>query len=111
MKAHLNETGPFQPFLKWVGETKNSVNNFYIVPDQKVISYMIHTAVDSINKLFMAHFAFAVSCIGTLFNFYEFIQTNMYGMDVGSGMMSHQVKEIRAGIIQSAEIAKFKTAH
>lgn len=56
---------------------------------------MWETAVAAFDELFKAHFAFAVSYDGALFNFYTFIQTTVYGIDVGNARESPRVKEIR----------------
>ncbi|XP_071325218.1 uncharacterized protein [Trachinotus anak] len=102
METFLKETGPAQPFLLCVGERKNSIQNHYIVLDQKVIPCMTQTGVAAFDELFKSHFAFSLSYDEPLFNFYTFIQTSMYGIDVGSVRESPRVKEIRARILYSA---------
>ena len=52
------------------------------------------------DELFKAHFAFAVSYDEALCNFYTFIQTTMYGIDVGSVKQSPHV---RARIFHSTD--------
>ncbi|XP_030228426.1 uncharacterized protein LOC115555605 isoform X2 [Gadus morhua] len=84
METFLKETGPAQPFLLCVGERKNSIQNFYIILDQKAIPSKTQTGVAAFDELFKAHFAFAVSYDEALCNFYTFIQTTVYGIDVGS---------------------------
>ncbi|KAG7526587.1 hypothetical protein JOB18_042267 [Solea senegalensis] len=74
METFLKETGPAQPFLLCIGERSNSIQNFYIVLDQKAIPCLTHTGVAAFDELFKAHFAFAVSYNEALCNFYTFIQ-------------------------------------
>nr|XP_046232298.1 uncharacterized protein LOC124052281 isoform X2 [Scatophagus argus] len=102
MDAFLKETGPVQPLLLCVGERKNSIQNFYIVLDQKVIPCSTQTGVAAFDELFKAHFAFAVSYDEALNNFYTFIQTTVYGIDVGVMKESPRVKEIRARLLHTA---------
>ncbi|XP_062309209.1 uncharacterized protein LOC134038860 isoform X1 [Osmerus eperlanus] len=102
METFLKETGPAQPFLLCVGERKNSIQNFYIILDQKAIPSKTQTGVAAFDELFKAHFAFAVSYDEALCNFYTFIQTTVYGIDVGSVKESPRVKEIRARFLHSS---------
>lgn len=102
MQTLLKEIGPAQPFLLCVGERKNSIQNFYIVLDQKVIPCTTQTGVAAFDELFNAHFAFVVFCDEALCNFYTFIQTTIYGIDVATVKLSPHVKEIRARILHSA---------
>lgn len=99
METFLKETGPAQPLLLCVRERKNSVQNFYIVLDQKAIPCMMQTGVAAFDELFKSHFAFAVSYDEALRNFYTFIQSTVYGIDVGSVKESPRVKEIRARLL------------
>ncbi len=55
---------------------------------------MTQTAVAVFDELFKAHFVFAVSYDEALCNFYMFIQTTVYGIDVGTAKESPRVKEI-----------------
>lgn len=103
METFLKETGPAQPFILCVGERKNCIQNFYIVLDQKAIPCATQTGVAAFDELFKAHYAFAVSYDEALHNFYTFIQTTVYGIDVGSVKESPRVREIRARILQSAD--------
>lgn len=95
------KAGPTQPFLLCVGERKNIIQTFYIVLDQKVIPCVTQTGVAAFDELFKAHFVFAVSYDEALHNFYTFIQTTVYGIDVGSVKESPRVREIRARILHS----------
>ncbi len=68
---------------------------------------MTQTAVAAFDELFKAHFVFAVSYDEALCNFYTFIQTTVYGIDVGTAKESPRVKEIRVRI-QNRAIPQFR---
>ncbi|XP_045572381.1 uncharacterized protein isoform X6 [Salmo salar] len=88
-----------QPFLLCVGERKNSIQKFYIVVDQKAIPCKTQTSVAAFDELFKAHYVFSVSYHEALCNFYTFIQTTVYGIDVGKAKESSRVKEIRVRLL------------
>ncbi|XP_074523915.1 uncharacterized protein LOC141788757 [Halichoeres trimaculatus] len=102
MDLFLKETSLAQPYVLCLGERKNRIQNFFIVLDQKVIPCATQTGVAAFDELFKAHFTFAVSYDEALCNFYTFIQTTVYGIDVGVVKESPRVKEIRSRILQSA---------
>lgn len=95
MDTFLSWSGSTQPFLLGIGEKKSSIQKFYVILDQKAIPCETQTAVAAFDELFKAHFVFAVSYDEALFNFYTFIQTTVYGIDVGNARESPRVKEIR----------------
>ncbi|KAJ8375057.1 hypothetical protein SKAU_G00056370 [Synaphobranchus kaupii] len=95
MDTFLGRVGSTQPFLLGVGEKKSSIQKFYVILDQKAIPCEAQTAVAAFDELFKAHFVFAVSYDDALFSFYTFIQTTVYGIDVGTARESPRVKEIR----------------
>ncbi|XP_030581625.1 uncharacterized protein LOC115777779 [Archocentrus centrarchus] len=84
MATFLAKVGSAQPFLLCVGEKKSRIQKFYIILDQKPIPCVAQTAVAAFDELFKAHFVFAVSYDATLLNFYTFIQTTVYGIDVAT---------------------------
>ncbi|CAL9702426.1 unnamed protein product [Knipowitschia caucasica] len=96
MVTFLERVGSAQPFLLCVGEKKSSIHKFYIILDQKAIPCVAQTAVAAFDELFKAHFVFAESYDEALCNFYTFIQTTVYGIDIGTTKESPRVKEIRA---------------
>ncbi|XP_052394318.1 uncharacterized protein LOC127951447 [Carassius gibelio] len=98
VKTFLEQIGSTQPFLLCVGEKRSIIQKFYIILDQKAIPCMTQTAVAAFDELFKAHFVFAVSYDEALCNFYTFIQTTVYGIDVGTAKESPRVKEIRVRI-------------
>ncbi|XP_014844939.1 PREDICTED: uncharacterized protein LOC106919223 isoform X2 [Poecilia mexicana] len=97
MATFLGKVGSAQPFLLCVGEKKSSIQKFYIILDQKPIPCVAQTAVAAFDELFKAHFVFAMSYDAALLNFYTFIQTTVYGIDVTT-KESPRVKEIRVRI-------------
>lgn len=56
---------------------------------------MVQTSVAAFDELFKAHFVFAVSYDEALTSFFTFLQTTVYGIDVGTAKESPRVKEIR----------------
>ncbi|KAL7846657.1 hypothetical protein SRHO_G00216370 [Serrasalmus rhombeus] len=94
MVTFLEKSGSAQRYLLCVGEKKNSIHNYYIILDQKAVPCEAKTAVAAFDELFKAHFVFAVSYDEALNNFFTFIQTTVYGIDVGKAKRSPRVKEI-----------------
>lgn len=81
----------------------NSIQNFHITLDQKMILCAMQTRVADFNELFKAQFALQcpmmkLCATSTL----SFRQTTVYGTDVGSVKESLHVKEIRARTFHSA---------
>lgn len=60
------------------------------------------SVIAAFDELFKAIFAFSVSYDEALCNVFTFIQTTVYGIDVGSVKESPRVKEIRARLLHSA---------
>ncbi|XP_037387943.1 uncharacterized protein LOC119263450 isoform X2 [Pygocentrus nattereri] len=100
MVAFLEKSGSAQPYLLCVGEKKNSIHNYYIILDQRAVPCEAKTAVAAFDELFKAHFVFAVSYDEALNNFFTFIQTTVYGIDVGKAKESPRVKEIRVRLLR-----------
>lgn len=99
MVTFLERSGSAQPYLLCVGEKKNNIHNYYIILDQKAIPCESKSAVAAFDQLFKAHFVFAVSYDEALYNFFTFIQTTVYGVDVGNAKESLRVKEIRVRLL------------
>lgn len=96
MTAFLKGVGSAQPFLLCVGEKKSRIQKFYVILDRKALPCAAQTAVGAFDELFKVHFVFCASYDEALFNFYTFIQTTFYGIDVATTKESPRVKEIRA---------------
>lgn len=93
---------PGQPFLLCVGEQKNSIQRYFIIIDKKAIPCKAHTTLAAFDELFKAHFIFSVSYHQSLYNFYTFIQTTVFNIDVGSAKESPRVKELQARFFNSS---------
>ncbi|KAK0152762.1 Proton myo-inositol cotransporter [Merluccius polli] len=91
-----------QPFLLCVGQKKNSIQRYYIIIDHKAIPCKAQTSLAAFDELFKAHFIFSVNYHESLFNFYTFIQTTVFNIDVGSAKESPRVKELRARFLHDA---------
>lgn len=98
MVTYLQDVASTQPFLLCVGEKMSNIQKYYVILDQKALPCMAQTAVAAFDELFKAHFVFAVGYDKALSNFYTFLQTTVYGIDVSTAKESPRVKEIRAKI-------------
>ncbi|XP_013855967.1 uncharacterized protein LOC106511775 [Austrofundulus limnaeus] len=102
VETFLAGVEPGQPFLLCVGESKNSVHRYYIIIDHKAIPCKAQTSLAAFDELFKAHFTFSVNYHESLYNFYTFIQTTVFNIDVGSTKESPRVKELRARFLHDA---------
>ncbi|XP_076591434.1 uncharacterized protein LOC143323468 [Chaetodon auriga] len=93
---------PGQPFLLCVGQKKNNIQRYYVIIDHKAIPCKAQTSLAAFDELFKAHFIFSVNYHKSLFNFYTFIQTTVFNIDVGSAKESPRVKELRARFLHDA---------
>ncbi|XP_058264609.1 uncharacterized protein LOC131365970 [Hemibagrus wyckioides] len=85
-----------QPFLLRVGEQRNNIQRFYVILDHKPIPCKAQTSLAAFDELFKAHFIFSVNYHKSLYNFYTFIQTTVFNIDVGSAKENPRVRELRA---------------
>ncbi|XP_059187920.1 uncharacterized protein LOC131970520 [Centropristis striata] len=102
VETFLAGVEPGQPFLLCVGEKKNSIQRYYVVTDHKAIPCKAQTSLAAFDELFKAYFIFSVNYHESLFNFYTFIQTTVFNIDVGSAKESPRVKELRAWFLYDA---------
>ncbi|XP_041958806.1 uncharacterized protein LOC121718053 isoform X2 [Alosa sapidissima] len=102
MENFLEEARAAPPFLLCVGERKSSIQNFFVVLEQKAIPCEVNTATAAFDELFKAHFVFGRSYDEPLYNFFTFLQTTVYGIDVGSAKESPRVREIRARLLNNS---------
>lgn len=102
VETFLAGVEPGQPFLLCVGEKKNSIQRYYVIIDHKAIPCKAQTSLAAFDELFKAHFIFSVNYHESLFNFYTFIQTTVFNIDVGSAKESPRVKELRARFLHDA---------
>lgn len=85
-----------QPFLLCIGEQKKDIQKFYVIIDQKPIPCKAYTSVAAFDELFKAHYVFSLSYDEALCDFYPFIQTTIYNINVGRARESSRVKELLA---------------
>lgn len=83
-------------FLLASGTSKKAISNYYIVMDKKLIPCQGRTFLAAFDELFKVHFVFSLSYDESLRNMYTFLQTTVYGIDVGTTKESPKVKELRA---------------
>ncbi|XP_035989552.1 uncharacterized protein LOC118561534 [Fundulus heteroclitus] len=102
VETFLAGVEPGQPFLLCVGENKSSIQRFYIIIDLKAIPCKAQTSLAAFDELFKAHFIFSVNYHESLYNFYTFIQTTVFNIDVGSAKESPRVRELRARFLHDA---------
>ncbi|XP_017320807.1 uncharacterized protein LOC108264015 isoform X2 [Ictalurus punctatus] len=89
-----------QPFLLCISERKKDIQKFSNTIDEKPIPCKAHTSVAAFDELFKAHYIFSLSYDEALCNFYTFIQTTIYNIDVGRAKESPRVKELLARLLQ-----------
>lgn len=85
-----------QPYLLASGTNKQAISSFYIVLDKKLIPCQAATSLAAFDELFKVHFVFSVNYADALNNFYTFLQTTVYGIDVETTKESPKLKELRA---------------
>ncbi|XP_030588580.1 uncharacterized protein LOC115782519 isoform X2 [Archocentrus centrarchus] len=96
VETFLAGVEPGQPFLLCVGENKSSIQRYYIIIDHKAVPCKAQTSLAAFDELFKAHFIFSVNYHESLYNFYTFIQTTVFNIDVGHAKESPRVRELRA---------------
>ncbi|XP_019115208.2 uncharacterized protein LOC109138679 [Larimichthys crocea] len=101
VETFLGSVEPGQPFLLCVGEQKNNIQRFYVIVDHKAIPCKAQTSLAAFDELFKAHFIFSVNYHESLNNFYTFIQTTVFNIDVGNTKESPRVKELRARLLRT----------
>ncbi|MEQ2183597.1 hypothetical protein GOODEAATRI_034406 [Goodea atripinnis] len=85
VETFLAGVEPGQPFLLCVGENKSSIQRYDIIIDHKA-----QTSLAAFHELFKAHFIFSINYHESLYNFYTFIQTTVFNIDVCQGKSQSQ---------------------
>lgn len=67
--------------------------------DKNLIPCQAKDSIGACDELFKAHFVFNLSYDDALVNFYTFLQTTVYNIDVGKMKESPRVKELRARLL------------
>ncbi|XP_028673882.1 uncharacterized protein LOC114664073 [Erpetoichthys calabaricus] len=96
---HVQQREGRQPYLLAVGRSQDQIDNFYVVLDKNLIPCQVVGSLRAFDKLFKAHFVFNLTYDNALINFYTFIQTTIYKIDVGKTRESPRVKELRAKLL------------
>ncbi|KAJ8398306.1 hypothetical protein AAFF_G00428760 [Aldrovandia affinis] len=97
-----------QPYLLAVGRQKSKIDSFYIVMDKHLIPCQANRSLGAFDELFKAHFVFNVSYDVALVNFYTFLQTTVYNIDVGKMKETPRVRELRARLLNHTVVAFFE---
>ena len=91
LEEHLQNQQSQQPYLLAVGRQKRKIDNFYVSMDKRLIPCQANRSLGSFDELFKAHFVFNMSYDGALVNFYTFLQTTVYNIDMGKMKESPRV--------------------
>ncbi|XP_054894428.1 uncharacterized protein LOC129365316 [Poeciliopsis prolifica] len=106
LEEHLRGQWGLQPYLLAVGRQKSKIDSFYIVMDKCLIPCQTNSSLGTFDELFKAHFVFNFSYDAALMNFYTFLQTTVYNIDVGKMKESPRVRDVRARLLnQSVELS------
>ncbi|XP_036392394.1 uncharacterized protein LOC118782888 [Megalops cyprinoides] len=95
---HLRKRGQ-QPYLFGVGGSPRLIDHFYIALDKKLIPCLAGGSLSAFDELFKTHFVFSVMHDDALLNFYTFMQTTVYRIDIGITKEAPRVKELRAKLL------------
>uniref|UniRef100_UPI001A988105 uncharacterized protein LOC120832177 n=1 Tax=Gasterosteus aculeatus aculeatus TaxID=481459 RepID=UPI001A988105 len=99
LEEHLRNQQGRQPYLLAVGRQKSKIDSFYITMDKRLIPCKANRSLGACDELFKAHFVFNLSYDVALVNFYTFLQTTVYNIDVGKMKESPRVKDLRARLL------------
>ncbi|XP_023815113.1 uncharacterized protein LOC111948039 isoform X1 [Oryzias latipes] len=99
LEEHLQNQQNHQPYLLAVGREKRNIDRFYISIDKRLIPCQANRSLGAFDELFKAHFVFSVSYDGALLNFYTFLQTTVYNIDMGKMKVSPRIRDMRAKLL------------
>ncbi|XP_017265399.3 uncharacterized protein LOC108235699 [Kryptolebias marmoratus] len=88
-----------QPYLLAHGSIQSSIHAFFIVIDNYAIPCKATCSVGALDELFKAHYVFGTSYSAPLTNFFTFLQTTVYNIDVGETKETPRVAELRARML------------
>ncbi|KAJ8364593.1 hypothetical protein SKAU_G00134240 [Synaphobranchus kaupii] len=99
VQGHLDGiTESLQPYLLAVGTQLSVIQKYFIVIDKHAIPCKSPDSLACVDELFKAHFVFGASYNQNLENMYNFMQTSIYEIDVGTTKVTPRVAELRARI-------------
>ncbi|XP_028665264.1 uncharacterized protein LOC114657546 [Erpetoichthys calabaricus] len=99
LEEHVRSQHGRQPYLLTVGRQKSKTDSFYISMDKHLVPCQANRSLAAFDELFKAHFVFNSSYDAALVNFYTFLQTTVYNIDVGKMKESPRVRELRARLL------------
>lgn len=67
--------------------------------DKHVLPCEATGSVGALDELFKAHYVFATSYNSSLTNFFTFLQTTVYNIDIGETKETPRVAELRARMV------------
>ncbi len=88
-----------QPYLLASGTSRRAISSYYIVMDKKLILCQGTTSLSAFDELFKVHFVFSLNYDEALRSMYNFIQTAVFGIDVGTTKATPKVKDLRAKLL------------
>ncbi|XP_046894171.1 uncharacterized protein LOC124479465, partial [Hypomesus transpacificus] len=83
IEGHLSGREGHQPFLLGSGRIKGRIDHFYVVVDKRLIPCSGSSSLSAFDELFKVHYVFNLSYEEALVNFFTFLQTTVYNIDVG----------------------------
>ncbi|XP_063735842.1 uncharacterized protein LOC134862083 isoform X3 [Eleginops maclovinus] len=89
-----------QPYLLAQGPTKSSITSFFIAIDKHALPCKATSAVGALDELFKAHYVFCTSYSPVLNNFFTFLQTTIYSIDVGETKETPRIAELRVRMVR-----------
>ncbi|XP_041757036.1 uncharacterized protein LOC121584888 [Coregonus clupeaformis] len=95
IEDHLDGSHGRQPYLLAVGRRQSKIDNYYIVADKRLVPCQATSGLCAFDELFKAHFVFNLSYDDALVNFYTFVQTTIYNIDVDKTREAPGVIELR----------------
>ena len=88
-----------QPFLLAIGNSKARITSYLIIVDHKAIPCSARTAEAAVDLLFKTHFVFGLEYCMSLRQFWTFVQTAIYEIDVGVSRESPRAHEMRSKLL------------
>ncbi|KAG1937628.1 hypothetical protein F2P79_018087 [Pimephales promelas] len=80
-----------QPFLLGSGRIKGRIDHFYVAVDKRLIPCSGTSSLSAFDELFKVHYVFNLSYEESLVNFFTFLQTTVYNIDVGLSREKPQI--------------------
>ncbi|CAI5697245.1 unnamed protein product [Oreochromis niloticus] len=83
VQQHLdNITGSSQPYIRAQGPIRSSIHAFIVI-DKHALPCKVAGSLGAPDELFKAHYVFGTSYRSSLTNFFTFLQTTIYNIDIG----------------------------